>query len=240
MLKKHLLLVAAMTVFQVTAMDVPHTDQAIVIDGKIDEAWHKVQWQAMPYLMSGTRPDKSDFDGHYRLLWDKEFLYVQAKITDDILFDRSADPLVKYWDDDCLEIFIDSDASGGDHQFNHSAFAYHISLDNQVADIGEDKKPHLYNEHLKSSWRRSNESPNTMMWEVAIRLYPNNYSDKEASAPLELNKRDVIGFMLAYCDNDTSEHREHFMGSHDITPVNGDKNRGWIDASVFGKIVLAN
>ena len=47
-----------------------------------------------------------------------------------------------------------------------------------------------------------------------------------------------MGFMLAYCDNDGSPEREHFVGSHEITPVNGDKNLGFIDASVFGKITL--
>ncbi|MCP4059513.1 MAG: sugar-binding protein, partial [Pseudoalteromonas sp.] len=46
------------------------------------------------------------------------------------------------------------------------------------------------------------------------------------------------GFMLAYCDNDGSEVREHFMGSHEVQPVNGDRNRGFIDADVFGKITL--
>jgi len=28
------------------------------------------------------------------------------------------------------------------------------------------------------------------------------------------------------------------MGSHEVQPVNGDRNRGFIDADVFGKITL--
>ena len=48
----------------------------------------------------------------------------------------------------------------------------------------------------------------------------------------------IMGFMLAYCDNDGSDEREHFIGSHDIEPVNGDKNLGYIDARVFGSIRL--
>jgi hypothetical protein len=45
-----------------------------------------------------------------------------------------------------------------------------------------------------------------------------------------------IGFMLAYCDNDTSVERENFIGS---IPIAGpEKNVGWINASVFGKYVL--
>jgi len=47
-----------------------------------------------------------------------------------------------------------------------------------------------------------------------------------------------MSFMLAYCDNDGSDEREHFIGSHDIEPVNGDKNLCYIDASVFGSIRL--
>ncbi|MFT6806448.1 MAG: hypothetical protein ACJAWT_001855, partial [Glaciecola sp.] len=37
-----------------------------------------------------------------------------------------------------------------------------------------------------------------------------------------------------------SATREHFMGSHKIKAVDGDTNRGWIDANVFGSIQLKN
>lgn len=42
-----------------------------------------------------------------------------------------------------------------------------------------------------------------------------------------------LGFMLAYCDNDGSKEREHFIGSTDIKAVNGNKNLGYITADVF-------
>ena len=51
--------------------------------------------------------------------------------------DQHADPKYFYWDDDCLEIFIDEDAFGGDHEFNYNAFAYNVALDNQIVDIDE-------------------------------------------------------------------------------------------------------
>lgn len=42
--------------------------------------------------------------------------------------------------------------------------------------------------------------------------------------------------MVAYCDNDTSEQRENFVGS---IAIEGDnKNRGWIDAGVFNDWTL--
>ncbi|MBE0456415.1 CBM9 family sugar-binding protein [Pseudoalteromonas prydzensis] len=221
------------------AIDVEHTATPITIDGVSESAWDQAQWQSMPYLMDGTLPDSDkDFKGRYKLLWDENYLYLQADIADDVLIDTHPDPTIKYWDDDALEIFIDSDASGGNHQFNHTAFAYHIGLDNQAADFGPDKKPHLYTDHLISRWQRNTTSPYNITWEVAIKLYPNDYQEGAPNTPLKLTAKQVIGFMLAYCDNDGSEVREHFMGSHEIQPVNGSRNLGYIDASVFGKITL--
>jgi hypothetical protein len=238
MLIKSLLLSSVLCSYGALAFDVSFTSTPPVIDGQQDAVWQVAKWHSMPYLMAGTLPSDEDFNGRYRLLWDAQYLYLQAEITDDILMDQTADPLVKYWDDDALEIFIDGDASGGIHQFNHSALAYHIALDNQAADIGDDKKAHLYNDHLVSSWKRQLDKPHTLLWEVAIKRYPNDYTDAAPKAALALQTGDKMGFMLAYCDNDNSPEREHFMGSEEVEAVNGDKNRGFIDADVFGEIRL--
>ena len=223
---------------QVGATEVKHTATPIKIDGVAEQTWDNAQWQPMAYLMANSLPKEDDFFGRYKLLWDNQYLYLQAEITDDILFDKIADPTVKYWDDDCLEVFIDSDASGGNHQYNHSAFAYHIALDNQAVDLGEDQKAHLFNDHVTSRWQRDEQQFHKIIWEVAIKLYPDNYTDSQPLPAITLKPEQKIGFMLAYCDNDGSTTREHFMGSHKIKPVKGDSNRGWIDANVFGEISL--
>jgi hypothetical protein len=229
---------AASTKDPSNAMDVKHTPTPVKVDGVAEQTWDSAQWQPMPYLMADSAPQADDFSGRYKLLWDNQYLYLQAEIIDDVLFDKTADPKVKYWEDDCLEVFIDSDASGGNHQYNHSAFAYHIALDNQTVDIGEDQKAHMYNDHVTSRWQRDPKDYKKITWEVAIKLFPDAYSDKQPLSPIKLQAEQKIGFMLAYCDNDGSPSREHFMGSHKIEPVNGDTNRGWIDANVFGTIKL--
>lgn len=218
--------------------EVKYTATPINIDGLAEQTWDHAPWHPMAYLMADSRPTLEDFSGRYKLLWDNQYLYLQAEITDDILFDKTPDPRVKYWEDDCLEIFIDSDASGGNHQFNHSAFAYHIALDNQAVDLGDDEKAHLYNDHVTSRWQRSPLQDEKIIWEVAIKLFPDSYSDALPLPPIPLKSDQKIGFMLAYCDNDGSATREHFMGSHKIKPLKGDTNRGWIDANVFGTISL--
>lgn len=119
-------------------LSVAYSAKAPSIDGtNLDDAiWQQAAWQPMPYLMAGTKPASSDFAGRYRLLWDDKYLYLQAEIVDDVLWDSRPNPLEAYWDDDALEVFIDSDASGGKHLDNHSALAYHVALDNQAVDMG--------------------------------------------------------------------------------------------------------
>lgn len=232
----------------VLAMDkvIPKADLPIVIDGVANESsWQRTNWQAIDQHILGEYPKKEDFNGRFKMLWDEQQLYIMAEITDDILFDQHANPLTKYWDDDCLEIFVDEDGSGGNHQFNFNAFAYHVALDNQAVDIGEvtDKKNNnfiLLNEHLDSYWRRSDKAPYNIIWEVALRIYDDSYQHPNVNSiqPVKLKEGKTLGFMLAYCDNDGSSTRESFIGSTKITPVNGDKNLGYITADVFEKLIL--
>lgn len=226
------------------AIDIRHTRLAPVIDGNMESLWQQAPWWPMDKHILGDIPAPDDFSGRFKLLWDEQKLYLLAEIHDDVLMDYYADPKERYWDDDCLEIFVDSDASGGNHLHSHNAFAYHIALDNQAVDIGRDKgngpqSVVLLNHHLESHWQRSPEAPHPIYWEVALNLYPDDYADETPLAPLKLTANREIGFMLAYCDSDAGGEREHFMGSTEITPVEGDKNLGYITADVFGQFRLA-
>ena len=240
-----LLLLAACSRSLAEADVVRFASEPISIDGKaLEHTWGDAEWRNLDKHILGEFPDQEDFSGRYKLLWDEQHLYLLAEIGDDVLFDRYADPLFRYWDDDCLEIFIDEDASGGIHQFNHNAFAYHVALDNQAVDIGgqlEDGSPEfiLLNDHVASRWQRQADKPHKVLWEVAIRIFDDSFEPGKGNQPVALTAGKTMGFMLAYCDNDGSEAREHFVGSHEIEPVNGDKNLGYIDASVFGSIRLA-
>lgn len=239
------------------AFEVPFAAEAPVVDGDPgDAAWALAEWIPMEQLMWGTMPGKDDFSGSYKLVWTQDHLYLLAAITDDILYDSHPDPLAFYWEDDALEIFIDADASGGKHLHDYNAFAYHISLDNQAADIGpflseEDRQAgnvnvRLFPDHVHSQWKRSADEPYKIYWEVKITVMGDDYRDsydaaQEAAQAVSLKSGKTIGFMLAYCDSDGVAEgggREHFMGDVDVEPVNGDRNLGYIDASVFGQITL--
>jgi hypothetical protein len=215
----------------------PKADHELTIDGIADEAiWQQARWQELTQRWLGPEYTADDFEGRYKVVWTSDKLYILGEFTDDILIDTHRDPLVQYWDDDCLEIFLDEDFSGGDHQFNHNAFAYHMSLDNQAIDIGTDEQARNYSHHVESRWKQHGDK---IVWELAIDIYTDAYVDgSDKNKPITLTAGKVMGLMVAYCDNDGSELRENFIGSELV--AEGPKDRGWIDAGLFGALVLVD
>lgn len=215
----------------------PKADEAPVIDGVADEnCWEDAEWGEISSLWIGAaEASPDDFSGRYKIVWTEEKLYYLLEITDNVLSDVWEDPLQNYWQDDCLELFIDEDNSGGDHECTYNAFAYHIALDYQAVDYGITCRPQLFSNHL-SIMRTS--SGNVHTWEVAMDVYTSLYNDifgtNSPKAELKANK--LIGYANAYCDDDGQGVREHFYGSIDIQGE--DKNRAYRDASVFGDLML--
>ena len=215
-------------------IEVYHTTTAPVLDGKAnEEIWKKSEWHKLDQRWLGNPYSEKDFSGKYKLAWTEDALYLLAEIQDDKLVDFYEDPLTTWWDDDCLEIFIDEDNSGGEHQFNHNAFAYHIALDGNIVDMSTKKEGKLYNSHVQSKIKTEG---NTTIWEVKVSLYDDSYDDDDKNYPVKLHTNKNVGFALAYCDNDSSKNRENFIGS--VYVEGDDKNRGWIDANIFGTLIL--
>ncbi|MCU0428802.1 MAG: CBM9 family sugar-binding protein [Cytophagaceae bacterium] len=206
------------------------------IDGKASEAdWKKARWKAIDQVWLGAAPSASDFQGRYKMLWDKNFLYFFVEIKDDSLSDQRKSPLDNWWEDDCLELFIDENRSKGIHQFTHNAFAYHITLDYDVVDMGTKQQPLLLNDHLIAKWTQVDSV--TYTWEVAMKVFNDTYDENSKSnKPVILTPNKVMGFAVSYNDNDGNMRRENFIGS--IAVAGEDKNKGWIDAGIFGEVKL--
>jgi hypothetical protein len=213
----------------------PKAASRLTVDGTTDEAiWQQDRCQELTHRWLGPEYSAEDFQGRYKVVWTESKIYILSEFVDDVLLDSHRDPLKQYWDDDSLEIFVDEDFSGGYHQYNHNAFAYHMSLDNQAIDIGTDELPHNYSHHVESRWKQQG---NEVIWELAIDIYDDEYVDGAANnIPVKLSAGKVIGLMVGYCDNDGSELRENFIGSESVP--SGPKDRGWIDAGLFGLLVL--
>ena len=217
----------------------PRAAEAPTINGQADEdCWDQADWAEINYLWLGNaEADPQDFSGKYKIVWTAEKLYFLFEITDNVLSDIYNDPLDRYYMDDCLEIFVDEDHSGGDHQCNYNAFAYHIALDYQAVDLGISCNPRLLTDHL-DIMRTS--SGNRHTWEIGMNVYTDAYNEVLGlnSSKAELQADKSIGYATAYCDDDGQGVREHFYGSVDIPGE--DKNVAWHDASVFGTVLLVD
>lgn len=215
-------------------IEVHHDPEIPVIDGVADEkCWDKAEWHPLDQLWLGNPYNAEDFEGRFKLSWFEGGLLLLVEIKDDILMDQHEDPLRLWWDDDCVEVFLDEDNSGGEHQYNHNAFAYHVALDYNVVDMNPNRKGHLYNDHIIVKRKTTG---HTTVWETNISIYDDSFKEGQRNAPVKLQNGKEIGFALAYCDNDNSKERENFIGS--VFVPGEDKNRGWIDADIFGTIKL--
>lgn len=205
-----------------------------LLDGRAEDAcWKNATWYPIDQLWLGEKYTKEDFAGRFKVTWTNQAVYILAEIRDDQLIDIYDDGLERYWDDDCLEIFIDEDKSGGEHQFDYNAFAYHVAIDGKIADFGRDKKPHYFPENVLSVMR-SNDDIHT--WEVEMHIYDDTYRIGGYNRPVTLRAGKEMGFAIAYCDNDNSESRENFIGS--VYVEGKDKNQGYKNADIFGGLKL--
>jgi hypothetical protein len=215
----------------------PFATIAPTVDGiASEEIWQDATWVPIAQLYLGTAPTATDFAGRYKIVWTSSRLYLLVEITDNLLSDDHADPLTNWWDDDCVEIFLDENKSGGNHQFNYNAFAYHVSAsDYHVVDIGTDQNPHLYDDHIATKWTKNG---NVYTWELEVKEFPETFVYGGTTQPVTLTLGKKSGFNIAYCDNDETTGRESFIGSRFLQPA--DRDRGYIDASIFATVELVN
>jgi len=215
------------------------TEVAPIIDGdSSDTCWGNQTWYPIQYVWMGKPVTKDDFEGRFKLSWDANKLYLLVEITDDSLVDTHEAWDDNWWNDDCVEIFIDENNGDEEHQFNYNAFAYHVALNTQdVVDLGTDSLPHLYNNHIQTSKITNGK---TTVWEFAIDIYDDSFVyEKKENTIVTLTKGKQMGFCLNYCDNDTSETRENFISSIPVTgETDEERDQGWKQAGVFNDLIL--
>jgi len=212
----------------------------VVIDGSADDAcWANAQWHAIDqvWIPYNATMNEGDFQGRFKLAWDSLNLFLLAEIIDDSLSDDHSNPLQNWWDDDCLEIFIDEDRSKGNHERNNNAFAYHVSIFYDAIDMNSTGAGVNYKNNIEVVMDTINED--TYIWEVAIKNYNATFSSSNPEASrVILHHNKLMGFSLAYCDNDESLGRENFIGSMYMTSPTANDN--YITADYFGSLLLVD
>lgn len=216
------------------------TSTPVVVDGvDTEDCWDEAEWNPIEqvWLPYGEEMADGDFEGRFKVAWDADYLYLLVEVVDNMLSDDHSDPLDSWWDDDCLEIFIDEDRSKGWHETNNNAFAYHVSQFYDAIDMSPTGSGINYKDHIDVVM--NDMGSNTYLWELAIRIYADDYnhsSPEDSRVTLTPNK--VMGFTLAYCDNDETDGRENFIGS--VSVSYDDRNVSYQTADVFGTMKLVD
>lgn len=217
------------------------TKTPIEIDGQATEdCWANAEWHAIDqvWIPYGETMKEGDFEGRFKTAWDENYLYLLVEVVDDSLSDNYPNPLDRFWEDDCVEVFIDENRSGGEHEKNYNAFAYHVSLFYDVIDLGDGPNAVNLKDHIDVFMDTI--GPNKYLWEMAIKLYDASFriSNPEASR-VYLTHNKLMGFAVAYCDSDASTLRENFIGSMEMPPPPNNNNM-YKNADHFGPLLCIN
>jgi hypothetical protein len=234
------------------SINVPRIIASPLIDGLgTDGCWDSAAWNPMPYVWMpyGQAMAASDFTGRFKSVWNeqKSLMYFLFEITDDkfvngYVFSSTNGTYYLY---DVVEVFIDENHSGGNHETNNNAFAYHITggnstVDYDAIDIWGSSRVN-YRDHFPEFKR--NKNGNVYTWEFSLMVVTDAFTPGSSPAAFKstLKAGKEMGFTAAYCDDDQSSanpQRDNFIGSKYLTQANSDNS--WKDASVFGYMKLVN
>ncbi len=222
------------TIFVVKSID------PVLVDGSdSDGVWKKTSWNPISkvWIPYNGKMAAGDFAGKFKVAWDTDYLYVLVEVVDNMISDDYVNPLQNYWDDDCVEVFLDEDRSKGNHEKNNNAFAYHVSTKYDAIDMSASGIAVNLKNNLKVAMDTI--GTNTYLWEIAIKNYSAsfNINNPEASRVM-LSAKKLMGFSIAYCDNDETKARENFIGSMDMTAATANDN--YITADYFGSMLLVD
>ncbi len=244
-----LLWLSAASIMHATAAnyDAIYTSTSPIIDGLGTElCWQDAPWAAIDQVWLGHTPIASNCTARFKACWRGDKLYFLMEVIDNILVNwNPSEPLKNYPNNDCPEIFLDEDASGGAHATSYNAFAYHIATTYDIVDMDVDGEAKLYNEHIQV--KRTNIG-NTYLWEMAVTVYNDQFVYGAINNPtVSLSAGKKLGFSIAYNDSDERyESRDAMMGSTEIGIrqcyslgyTDSGKNCSWQTASVFGSMTL--
>ncbi|MFY0626901.1 MAG: lamin tail domain-containing protein [Reichenbachiella sp.] len=79
-----------------------------VIDGVIDASWDAIDFESIDRNNAGTISSQEDLSGKFKMSWDTNNLYLIVLVKDDVFH---SDMESNVWNEDGIEIFIDSDNS---------------------------------------------------------------------------------------------------------------------------------
>jgi hypothetical protein len=92
---------------------VRRTEQAIAVDGKLDEAaWRRAEWTSLFVDIHGDALPRPAHRTRAKMLWDRKYFYVAARLEDPHIWGTKTVRNSRIYDDNDFEVFIDPDGDG--------------------------------------------------------------------------------------------------------------------------------
>lgn len=210
-----------------------------VIDGiGGDTCWNKAEWATIDQVWIGSSVDASDFTGKFKVMWTEDRLYVLARITDDSLRLQSpgiSDVCSNIYNYDCVELFIDENNSREtDYSGTFKAIAYHLDTADHICYAMGSSGWVRLDDHI--NYKMTRVDTHTFDYEYEIKVYNDTYTAGGNNTPVKLSNGKLLGWSVAYNDNDLGSTRQNMTGSVFISGT--DKNVSYFNASVFGELKL--
>ena len=199
--------------FSVSAPAIYFTHSAPSIDEIIEPTWLYTPGMEINNVTVGSRT--ADFDAQWRALYDFTNLYILVEVNDHTLVNDSNN---EWYNDDCVEIFIDGDNSSGSMYDGVNDFQFGFRWADEEIKIG-------------------NNSANNMTGMNVIHYATDVGHNLELSIPWNTigvtpSEGYVIGFDVAVDDDDNGGTRECAIASI-FTADNA-----WHNPGVFGNVAL--
>lgn len=220
------------------------TDTIPVIDGiGNDNCWKKANWASINHVWIGPPVTPEDYSGKYKVLWTPQRLYLLIEVVDDTLCLQPpvADPRNNIYNYECIEIFIDEDNSREtNYTGTYKAIAYHIDSKGGVYyALGNAGWTGSLSDNI--NYKMTKVAAHTYDWEFEIKVFDKSFVYGGNNIPVTLTNNKVMGWSLAYNDNDGGTTRQNMIGSVLVPGTTDDqRNVSYYNASVFGKLTLSS
>lgn len=219
--------------------EAPFTVTIPVIDGNgNDTCWNKADWAPMDQIWIGNAVPETDYSGKFKVLWTRDHLYLLIQVVDDSLHLQPTgltDVCSNIYNYDCTEIFIDENHSRDvDYSGTYKAIAYHMDTTYVCYYLGGSAGWVRLDDHVNFKMKRV--ASHTFEYEYELKVFNDTYVDGSQNTPVQLTTGKLLGWSLAYNDNDLGSTRQNMFGSKYIEGT--DKNISYYNASAFGELRL--
>ncbi|MBN2275890.1 MAG: hypothetical protein JXR41_08125 [Bacteroidales bacterium] len=219
-----------------------YTVSVPMIDGSGNEScWDSAVWRPIDQLWIGSPYTVEDYSGRFKALWTTSRVYVLIEVVDDSL--RLQSPTLEnvcsnIYNYDCVEIFIDENHSRDVSYANsHKAFAYHMDTLGSVCYANGSVGWERLDDHI--FYKMTRISGDTFHYEYEIKIFDDTYVYGLESTPVILTEGKLMGWSIAYNDNDMGSTRQNMIGSKFVPgDTDYERNISYYNASVFGDLKL--